>query len=380
MSSALWDPIFGRTEAAAATDDRTWVIALCEVEAALVRACAKAGLLDAKHAEQVSTACRSLAGEIDIATLGAAAAADGNPLIALVRAIRDAVGADAAPSVHLGATSQDIVDTAAMLVTRRALDVITEALGVVAAACADLAATHRDTAMAARTLLQQAVPTTFGAIAAGWGEGADRAVARLAVVRGELAVQLGGAAGTLAGWYPHGPAVRAALAIELGLADPGTVWHTERTRIADLAGALGAACGVIAKIATDIVLLAQSEVGEVREAVGGSSSTMAHKHNPIAAITARAAAAQAPGLVATLLAAMPAELQRGAGPWHAEWPALTALLNTTGGAANRLAVSLTGLQVDARAMQRNLRTLVGEAQPDIGHDGDLVDHYLKGRA
>jgi 3-carboxy-cis,cis-muconate cycloisomerase len=230
--------------------------------------------------------------------------------------------------------------------------------------------------MIGRTLLQQAVPTTFGAVAAGWGEGLDRTTLGLRAALGGLAVQLGGAAGTLAGWRPHGPAVRAAFAAELGLADPGTVWHVERSRIADLANALGAACGVIGKIATDVVLLAQTELGEVREAASGGSSTMADKHNPIAAVTARAGAAQAPGLVATLLAAMPAELQRGAGPWHAEWPALTALLNTTGGGADRLTTSLTGLEVDADAMARNLQ---GD-NTDVGHAGDLVDHYLAARA
>ena len=177
------------------------------------------------------------------------------------------------------------------------------------------------------------------------------------------------------GWHPHGPAVRAAFAAELGLADPGTVWHTERSRIAELAGALGATSGVLGKIATDVVLLAQTELGEVREAPSGGSSTMAHKQNPIAAVTARAGAAQAPGLVATLLAAMPGELQRGAGPWHAEWPALTALLNTTGGAADRLATSLAGLQVDEDALARNLPG----GNTDVGHAGDLVDHYLAGR-
>ncbi len=375
MTSALWDPIFGRVETAAATGDRAWLGALCEVEAALAGACADAGLFDAVVAEQVVSACRVVSAQADPAAIGAAAAADGNPVRALVATIRAEV--DEPQAVHLGATSQDILDTAAMLVARRACVTILAALESAAGACAELAGDHRDTAMAARTLLQQAVPTTFGAVAAGWGEGLDRAAGRLTGV--EFAVQLGGAGGTLAGWHPYGAAVRAGLAQRLELADPGVVWHTERTRIGDLAGALGTACGAVAKIATDIVMLAQNELGEVREAAGGRSSAMAHKHNPIAAVTARAAAAQAPGLVATLLAAMPAELQRGAGPWHAEWPALTALLATTGGAATRLADSLSGLQVDADAMARNLRTLTRGEPPDLGHAVDLVDHFLKGR-
>ncbi len=369
----LWDPIFGRVESAVATDDRAWLRAMCDVEAALAYACAEAGLIEAAAAEQVRLACRAVGAQADPGAIGAAAAADGNPVRALVATIRAEI--EDPQVVHLGATSQDVLDTAAMLVARRACEPIRAALEAAADICATLAAVHRDTPMAARTLLQQAVPTTFGAVAAGWGEGLDRAADRLAGV--EFVVQLGGAGGTLAGWYPHGPAVRAAVAHRLELRDPGVVWHTERTRIADLAAALGVACGVVGKIATDVALLAQTEVGEVREAAGGRSSAMAHKHNPIAAVTARAAAAQAPGLVATLLAAMPAELQRGAGPWHAEWPALTALLDSTGGAAGRLADSLTGLQIDTDAMARNLGLLTGDARPDIGHAADIVDRYLK---
>ncbi|MDT4984621.1 MAG: 3-carboxy-cis,cis-muconate cycloisomerase [Pseudonocardiales bacterium] len=374
--SGLWEPIFGRSTIAATTSDRAWVIAMCDAEAALGTACAESGLLDAASAQRITDACRQVAETADPAELGRHAAADGNPVIPLVRAIRSVVGATSAASVHLGATSQDILDTAAMLVVRRALPVILESMNAAAEACAVLAREHRDTVMIGRTLLQQAVPTTFGAVAAGWGEGLDRTTLGLRAALGGLAVQLGGAAGTLGGWHPHGPAVRAAFAAELGLADPGTVWHTERSRIAELGSALGATCGVVGKIATDVVLLAQTELGEVREAASGGSSSMAHKHNPIAAVTARAGAAQAPGVFATLLAAMPAELQRAAGPWHAEWPALTALLDTTGGCTDRLATSLAGLEVDTGAMARN----VPRDNIDVGHAGDLVDHYLAGRS
>jgi 3-carboxy-cis,cis-muconate cycloisomerase len=385
--SALWDPIFGTTAVAATTDDRAWLNALCEVEAALARAAATVGLIDAPTARLIAAACAGAAAS-EPAELGRRAAADGNPVIPLVRDLRaalaDAGDESAAARVHLGATSQDICDTAAMLVAKRALAVVLEDLADAAEACAALAREHRSIHMAGRTLLQQAVPTTFGAVAAGWGEGLDRVAARLGAARRELAVQLGGAAGTLAALHPNGPAVRAALADELGLADPGTVWHTERSRVAELAGALGATCGALGKVATDIVLLAQTELGEVHEGVGGRSSAMPHKQNPIAAVTARAAAAQAPGLVATLLAAMPAELQRGAGPWHAEWLALPALLNATGGAAARLRDSLCGLRVDPEAMGRNLRLSQHIDEQvrrgaDIGHAEDLVDHFLTGR-
>jgi 3-carboxy-cis,cis-muconate cycloisomerase len=380
--SRLWDPVFGATAVAHATGDRAWMRALCGTEAALARACASAGLIDDATADTIGFACVELA-RSDPAGLGRRAAGDGNPVIPLVHDLRarvhDAAGPTGAAGVHLGATSQDIVDTAAMLVARSALDVILDALGEAADACAALARSHRTTAMIGRTLMQQALPTTFGAVAAGWGEGLDRSVARLRGVRAELAVQLGGATGTLAGWHPDGPAVRAAFAAELALTDPGSVWHTERSRIAALAAGLGITCGSLAKVAGDVVLLGQTEVGELRESRGGGSSSMPHKHNPVAAITARAAAAQAPGLVATLLAAMPAELQRGAGPWHAEWQALTALLQATGGAAARVAESLSGLQVDAAAMARNLalsRSVAGDATGAA----EIVDAYLGRRA
>lgn len=381
--SDLWDPLFGATQVAATTNDRAWLQALCDVEAALARAEARTGLIESDAADAIGVACSALA-KTTPKELGRRAAADGNPVIPLVRELRDRVGQAAAPAVHRGATSQDILDTAAMLVARRALAVLLHSLDEAADACAALARAHRGTVMAGRTLLQQALPTTFGAVAAGWGHGLDRATSRLRGAREQLAVQLGGAAGTLSALHPHGPAVRAALATELELADPAAVWHTERTRVAELAGALGLACGVISKVATDIVLLAQTELGEVAEDRGGGSSAMPHKQNPIAAVTARAAAAQAPGLVATLLTAMGAELQRGAGPWHAEWQALTALLNASGGAAARLATSLSGLHVDTAAMYRTAQGMadIQNSTPaiDVGHAPDLVDDYLNGRA
>jgi 3-carboxy-cis,cis-muconate cycloisomerase len=370
---SLWDPVFGAGAVAAELDDRAWLRAMCDAEAALAGACAEVGLIGDPRA--VAEACADLAANLDPGELGRLAAADGNPVIPLVRLLRER-----APDAHLGATSQDILDTAMMLVAYRALGVLLPELAAAADACAGLARRHRDTAMAGRTLLQQAVRTTFGALAAGWGAGLDRSLALLRTVRADrLAVQLGGAAGTLAGWHPHGPAVVAAFAARAGLAEPAGVWHTERTRVAELAAALGTACGAVGKVATDVVLLAQTELAEVREAAGGGSSAMPHKRNPIAAVTARAAAAQAPGLVATLLGAQAPELQRGAGPWHAEWQPLTALLRTTGGAASRLRDSLRGLQVDPAAMARNLAA--GPA--DGGHPGhaaDLVDHYLERRS
>ncbi|HEY2983368.1 MAG TPA: lyase family protein, partial [Jatrophihabitantaceae bacterium] len=325
---SLFDPIFGASAVVAATDDRAWLRALCEVEAALARACARVGVVELETAARITTAADGLS-RSDPAELGRAAAADGNPVIPLVAALRAAAGEDAA-AVHLGATSQDVLDTATMLIAHRALAAIVADLSACSSSCARLARDHRDTPMAGRTLLQQAVPTTFGALAAVWGAALDRARAGLAAARGELPVQLGGAAGTLAGLPLD---VVGAFAAEVGLAEPGGVWHTDRTVVAELAGALGVAAVAIGKVATDVVLLAQTEIGEVREQAPGGSSIMAHKQNPIAAITARAGAAQAPGLVGTLLSGEH-ELQRAAGAWHAEWPVLVALLRAVGGAAS----------------------------------------------
>jgi 3-carboxy-cis,cis-muconate cycloisomerase len=266
-----------------------------------------------------------------------------------------------------------------MLLAHRALGVLLADLGDCAYASSSLAREYRDTPMAGRTLLQLALPTTFGALAAVWGAGLDRARRALASTRDALPVQLGGAAGTLSALHPHGLDVLSAFAVELGLAEPDGVWHTDRGIVARLAGDLGMSAAAIAKIATDIVLLAQNELGELHEGEPGGSSAMAHKHNAIAAVTARAQAAQAPGLVATLLAAVP-ELQRGAGPWHAEWPALVGLLRAVGGAASRLRISLRGLVIDDSAMSANLAALaevtdVGE----VGHAADLVNRYLDRR-
>jgi 3-carboxy-cis,cis-muconate cycloisomerase len=255
--------------------------------------------------------------------------------------------------------------------------------------------------MAGRTLLQQALPTTFGLKAAGWTLGLDAAAARLAGVRLALPVQYGGAAGTWAGLTAHagsggagagvgadagpdaGPALGAEvarrLAAELGLAEPVLPWHTVRTPIADLAGALGTTAGAIGKVARDLTLLAQNEVAEVSEAAPGGSSAMAHKRNPVAAVSALAGAAQAPGLVATLLASMVHEHERAAGAWHAEWRPLRELLVATGSAAAWLRAALTGLQVDPEAMRRNLDTLLavlGTSTIDTGAAGTMVDRAL----
>jgi 3-carboxy-cis,cis-muconate cycloisomerase len=266
--------------------------------------------------------------------------------------------AAAAGAVHRGATSQDIIDTAAMLVARRGLDAILADLDAAASGCVVHARTQADTVMSGRTLLQQAVPVTFGLVAAGWLTAIDEARLGLHRVRTtRLAVQFGGAAGTLASLGDAGPAVEALLGEELGLAVPVLPWHTNRLRVVELAAALAGACAALGKIARDVTLLAQTEVAEVREGGGpgrGGSSAMPHKQNPVAAILVLGCARQAPGLLATLAAAAEQEHQRAAGAWHAEWQPLSGLLTLTGSAAGWSAELLTELQVDAARMRANL--------------------------
>jgi 3-carboxy-cis,cis-muconate cycloisomerase len=367
----LFDAVLARGRARDAVADEAWLQAMLDVEAALARALAGADLIPSEHADAIVGACR--AELFDVATIGAEAANVGNPAEPLVRALRAQVGGSAAADVHRGATSQDVVDSAAMLVARRALGVVLPELRGAAEAAARLARDHRDTPMIGRTLMQQAVPTTFGLKAAGWLVALDESIERLREVR--LAAQLGGAAGTLAALDSAGLDVLGRFAREIGLDEPVIPWHTDRTRIAELAGALGEACGAMAKVAGDVILLAQTEVGEVREGVEGrgGSSAMAHKRNPVAAISARAAARQAPGLVATLLTSMEHEHERAAGAWHAEWPALRALLRFTGSAAAWLRDCLENLEVDAERMRAN----VDDPGGSVGAASALIDRALR---
>jgi 3-carboxy-cis,cis-muconate cycloisomerase len=361
--SGLFDGTFARGGAAAAVSDAAWFRALLAAEAALARAAARLGLVPTTAADAVTAAAADPA-RLDLATVVAKAADAGNPVPPLVRALQHAVGERDAVAVHVGATSQDVLDTALMLLARDAVSAVDADLAAAAAAAARLAADHRDDVVMGRTLMQQALPTTFGLKAAGWLAGLDGARLRLAEVVASLPVQYGGAAGTLAASRGSGVALRSAFAAELGLADTPAPWHTVRLPVADLAGALGAAAGVVATVALDIVLLAQTEVGEVAEVSDnrGGSSAMPHKNNPVAAISARACARRAPGLVATLFAAMEQEHERAAGAWHSEWPTLTGLLTTVGSAAAWLTESLTALRPDPARMAA---TVAAAREPEL---------------
>ena len=361
--TGIFDGTFARGGAAGAVSDDAWFRALLEAEAALARAAARAGLVPTTAADAVSAASAD-PGRLDLATVVARAADAGNPVPPLVRALQDAVGERDAVAVHVGATSQDILDTALVLLARNAIAAIDTDLVSAAAAAARLAAAHRDDVVMGRTLMQQALPTTFGLKAAGWLAGLDGARLRLAEVVASLPVQYGGAAGTLAASGGWGIAVRTAFAADLGLADAPVPWHTVRLPVADLAGALGATAGVVATVAVDIVLMAQTEVGELAEVSSsrGGSSAMPHKNNPVAAISARACARRAPGLVATLFAAMEQEHERAAGAWHSEWPTLTALLSTVGSSVAWLGESLGSLRVD---VERMAATVAAARDPEL---------------
>ncbi|MDX3542220.1 3-carboxy-cis,cis-muconate cycloisomerase [Streptomyces europaeiscabiei] len=366
--TGLLAPGWTGSPAAASTGDTAYLQALLDTEAALTRAQAGLGLVPAAAGPAVTSAADAAA--FDLPSLAARARGGGNPVIPLVADLTTAVGSEYGPYVHRGATSQDIMDTATMLVAARTLDLILADLGRTQSALAAVAAAHRDTAMPGRTLTQHAVPTTFGLKAAGWRSLILDARDRLAAVRDSLPVQLGGAAGTLAAFTafrttgarstadPAPPvdthALVAACARELGLREPELPWHTLRTPIADLAGALAFAAGALGKIAVDVLTLARTEIAEVAEGGGGGSSAMPHKANPVRSTLIAAAARRAPQLAATLYGALPAEDERPAGAWHAEWEPLRDLLRLVGG-ATRDAVDLTrGLRVNADVMRRHL--------------------------
>ena len=372
----LFGGVFGRSGVEAG--DTAWLQAMLDTEAALARALEQAGMAPAGAGAAVTATAQ--AANFDVDELGELAALTGNPVPGLARELARRVPQTAVSAVHRGATSQDIVDTAAMLLARRAIAVILADLARAADAAAGLAREHRSTIMIGRTLLQQAVPVTFGLTAAGWMTAVDEAREGLAAVSSwRLAVQFGGAAGTLASLGDRGRQVAALLANELDLALPVLPWHTDRLRIIDLGAALARTAAALGKIARDVTLLAQSEVGEVSEgaaapnrrgAQGGSggpasaprrggSSAMPNKHNPVASIAILGCTRQVPGLLATLVAAGEQEYQRAAGAWHAEWEPLTALLRLTGSASSWAADLLPGLTVDTSRMAANLAATKG---------------------
>jgi len=357
--SPLLAPMLSSAAMRAVCDDAAYLQHMLDFEAALARAEAAAGVIPARAATPIANACK--AGAFDLGALAEAATRSGNLAIPLVKALTADVAkadADAARYVHWGATSQDVIDTAGMLTLRAAIDALLPDIDRAIAGFAKLVQRHRDTAVVARTWLQHALPMPFGLKLAEYAAALHRSRTRLNRLRSEaLALQFGGAAGTLAALGDKGWVVAERLAQELELPLPDAPWHTHRDRIAEAASVLAIVAGTCGKIARDIQLMMQTDVAEAFEPSGegrGGSSTMPHKRNPVAAATALAAATMAPNLAATIFAAQVQDHERSAGPWHAEWPTLPSLLLVTSGALAAIVDIAEGLEVDAARMRVNL--------------------------
>ena len=355
----LLDPLFRSQAVEKVFSNRATLQAMLDFEAALARAEARAGFIPASAAPSIEAKCR--AELYDMTVLSRAAASAGNLAIPLVKQLTLLVAKkekDAARYVHWGATSQDVIDTGRVLQLRQALVLISSELDFFAVVLGELAHKNRATLIVARTWMQQALPTTFGLKAAGWLDAIDRHRARLAETQERcLMLQFGGAVGTMAALGDRGLDVAANLAKELQLPLPELPWHSQRDRMAEIATTLGLFCGTLGKIARDISLHTQTEVGEVFEPSAdgrGSSSTMPHKRNPVTSAVVLSAAARVPPLVSTMLAAMIQEQERGLGGWHAEWETLPDIVRLTAGALHHLTTTVSELELDPERMRQNL--------------------------
>ena len=355
----LFDDLFSSDALEQLLADDARIRAILRFEAALALAEARAGVIPEGAAHKIAQYCDSA--KIDPATLATQAALSGNFAIPLVRRVIEGLSQhdkDAARFVHWGATSQDAIDTGFLLQARDVLSVVEADLARMSETLVCLVGKHRLTPMVARTWMQHAAPTTFGVVAAGWLDAILRHRTRLAELRPRVqTLQFGGAAGTLAALHEHGPVVAKHLADELQLALPPSPWHSHRDRMAELAAFFGLLAGTLGKLGHDISLHAQTEIGELAEpsAEGrGGSSTMPHKRNPITCAVLIAAATRAPGLVSTILAAIPQEFERGLGGWQAEWETLPELLRVSAGALHHCAAMLPELEVHSERMRENI--------------------------
>ena len=360
----LLDPLFSTERTREIFSDQSRVQRMLDFEAALARALEKVGLAPKKSAAVVESQCRSNLYSLD--KLGAAAAQAGNLAIPLMKQLTARVSRldqTAAGFVHLGATSQDVIDTGAVLQIRDAIDDTQTGLLRVSGQLEKLAIRHRGTVLAGRTWMQQAAPITLGLKFAGWLDTVERHRERLAQTRKRIEVlQFGGAVGTLASLGSDGPRVAAALAANLKLALPEISWHTQRDRFAEVAATYGLIVGTLGKIARDISLMAQTEIAELAEPVApgrGGSSTLPQKRNPLGCSVILSAALRMPALVSTMLSAMVQEHERGLGGWQAEWETLPEILMLAAGALAHLDQILAGLEVDEKAMARNLQAAKG---------------------
>lgn len=364
MPTPLLAPLFGSPAMEAVWSDEAAVVAMLHFEAVLAAAESEAGVVPASAVAPITAGCKR--SEIDMTALADAAAVAGNTAIPLVKMLTAKVtesDPEAAKWVHYGATSQDVMDTGLVLQLREGFKVIEADLGRAMAATATLAKIHRDTPMAGRTWLQQALPITFGLKMAGTLDALMRHRDRLAEARPRiLALQFGGAAGTLASLGDKGPEVARLLAARLNLSLPDTPWHGQRDRILEAASLMAGLAATSAKVARDVALMMQTEVGEVLEPAApgrGGSSTMPHKRNPTLSATILGAVGLAPQLLAAIAAGGAGEHERFAGGWQSEWLALPELARLTGGVLSRLAELLEGLEIKPDRMADNLAATGG---------------------
>jgi 3-carboxy-cis,cis-muconate cycloisomerase len=344
--------------------DESVLRAMLQFEVSLAQAEARVGIIPKSAAKAIASASQPAA--FDLPKLARSAFRAGTPAIPLVKALTEIVkknSRSAAGYVHWGATSQDVADTALVLLLKQAQGVLESDIAMIEASLEHLSDRHKGTVMLGRTLLQPAPPITFGLKVGGWLGALRRCRVKLDAAFGEaLMLQFGGASGTLASLGKSGVAVSRALAQELGLAYPNAPWHTQRDRLAWLMCACGVLTGTLGKMARDVSLMMQNEVAEVSEPGGdgrGGSSTMPHKRNPIACALTLSAATRVPHLVACFLSAMPQEHERGIGGWHSEWPTVASVIQSTGVAAASMAEVAAGLSVDAARMRENLEATHG---------------------
>jgi 3-carboxy-cis,cis-muconate cycloisomerase len=359
QSPRLLEALFTAEKMSAVFSDRGRLQAMLDFEAALARAEARVGVISDIAARAIEVECRAEA--FDVATLAQASARAGNPAIPLVKALTALVAKhdeEASRFVHWGATSQDAMDTGLVLQLRAALDHLESDLARLSGALARLARQHARTPLAGRTWLQQGPPVTFGLKAAGWLSAVERHRSRMRELRPRvLVIQFGGAVGTLAALGERGLDVASALADELHLALPDLPWHTHRDRVAEFATTQGLLVGTLGKIARDVSLLMQTEVGEALEPAAdgrGGSSTMPHKRNPVGCAVVLSTAIRVPGLVSAMLTSMVQEHERGLGGWHAEWDTLPEICTLTAGALEQITLVIEGLETDVDRMATNL--------------------------
>nr|WP_267872193.1 3-carboxy-cis,cis-muconate cycloisomerase [Pseudomonas syringae] len=360
----LFDSYFTQADMRGIFSDQGRVQGMLDFEAALARAQAQVGLIPASVVADIEQNCRAELFDFD--ALAIAIGSAGNSAIPLVKALGKQIAIrspEAERYVHMGATSQDVMDSGLVLQLRQAIIVLERDLSHLAESLAEQAQRHAGTPLAGRTWLQQATPVTLGMKIAGWLGAVTRHRQRLEEIKPRLlCLQFGGASGSLAALGDQAFKVAEALASELGLELPEQPWHTQRDRLVEFASLLGMIAGSLGKLGRDVSLLMQTEVGEVFEpsAPGkGGSSTMPHKRNPVGAAVMISAATRAPGLVATMLAAMPQEHERSLGLWHAEWETLPELCCLVSGSLQQALQAVPGLQVDAERMRLNLESTQG---------------------